>query len=60
MGIFLLFLSIASLILSIFFFYIHINLLYGSLAFISAVISGVSYAMTSTVNKLPDNKKLDE
>jgi hypothetical protein len=60
MGYFLLFLTIASLSSTIFFFYVHINLLYGSLLFLFTVLLSLGYASTSTVNKLPDNRKLDE
>ena len=60
MGRFLLFLIIASFALSVFFFYIHINLLYGSIIFLLTVALILVYAFTSTVNKLPDNVKLDE
>jgi len=60
MGRFVLFLTIASLISAIFFFYVHINLLYGSILFLLTVILSLIYASTSTVNKLPDNRKLDE
>jgi hypothetical protein len=60
MGRFLLFFTIVSLIAAIFFFYIHISLLYGSLLLLLTVIFALSYAAISSVNKLSDNKKLDE
>ncbi len=56
----LLLFSVLSLGGCIYFFFIDINLLYGAVLYIASILFGIVFAMKSTVNKLPDDHRIEE
>lgn len=57
MNFLVLIISVGSLIGSGYFFFFEKSLLFGSILIVSCVFFAITYAMLSTVNKLPDEKK---